>query len=730
MEKFEGMVEGIIYENQSNGYTVCDASCGGHLYTLTGYMPGLSEGEKIIAMGEWKNHPEYGQQFSVSEFERVMPKTENEIELYLGSGILPHVGRSTARKMVELFGKDALDIIENEPQRFTEIKGISNAKAEEIHKRYVEQIGIKNIVVFFQKFGVSPNLAVKAYRTFGQGVVSLAGENPFALSEIDGFTFKICDRIREEMKLPPTFEPRICAGVVSTLLNGAYLSGHTYLPKGQLVAQTKAVLEIDATAVEDAVSKLCLEGTLKIISYEEFDAVYLDVFYDAEKGVATRLREMSSLIFEISGREMEEEIENAERELSMVLAPEQKDAVFTAFENSAMVITGGPGTGKTTIIKAIINIMKRQGKKVMLAAPTGRAAKRMSELSGMEAKTIHRLLENLPSEGGRVCFARNEKNKLDCDAVIVDEMSMVDILLMHSLLLALPVGARLIMVGDCDQLPAVGAGNVLRDIIDSECLACVKLTEIFRQAKQSMIVVNAHRINSGQMPYTNNPEDDFFLLKCNDAEGVGEIIADLCERRIPTAYGVDKVMDIQVLTPTRKTAIGVQSLNEVLQRRLNPKKDRISEKTVGGCTFRIGDKVMQNKNNYNLSWTRHSDGEKGEGIFNGDVGFVSDINVPRQTMSVIFDDKKVVYDFLDLTEIELAYALTVHKSQGSEFDVVIMPVFDTHRLLTTRNLLYTAVTRAKKLVVLVGKEEILSQFVRNDNVQMRYSGLREKLIIR
>ena len=730
MERFEGMVEGIIYENQSNGYTVCDASSGGHLYTLTGYMPGLSEGEKIIAMGEWKNHPEYGQQFSVSSFERIMPKTENEIELYLGSGILPHVGRSTARKIVELFGSDALQVIEEEPQRLTEIKGISKAKADEIHKRYVEQIGIKNIVVFFQKFGVSPSLAVKAYRTFGQGVVRVAEENPFALSGIDGFTFKVCDRIREEMKLSTTFEPRICAGIVSTLLNGAYLSGHTYLPKGQLVAQTKAVLEIDAMGVEDAISKLSLDGTLKTISYEEFDAVYLDMFYDAEKGVAKRLRDMSSLIFDIDSREMEAAVEKAESELQMVLAPEQKDAVFAAFENSAMVITGGPGTGKTTIINAIINIMKSQGKKVVLAAPTGRAAKRMSEVSGMEAKTIHRLLENLPSEGGRVCFARNEKNKLDCDAVIVDEMSMVDILLMHSLLLALPVGARLIMVGDCDQLPAVGAGNVLRDIIDSECLACVKLTEIFRQAKKSMIIVNAHRINSGQMPYTNNPEDDFFLVKCSDAESVGEIIADLCERRIPNTYGVDKVLDIQVLTPTRKTAIGVQSLNEILQRRLNPKNGRISEKTVGGCTFRIGDKVMQNKNNYNLQWTRLSDGEKGEGIFNGDVGFVSDINVPKQTMSVVFDDKKVVYDFLDLTEIELAYALTVHKSQGSEFDVVIMPIFDTHRLLTTRNLLYTAVTRAKKLVVLVGKEETLSQFVNNDNVQMRYSGLREKLIIR
>ena len=372
----------------------------------------------------------------------------------------------------------------------------------------------------------------------------------------------------------------------------------------------------------------------------------------------------------------------------------------------------------------IINIMERQGKRIALAAPTGRAAKRMTEVCGMEAKTIHRLLENMPSEGGRVCFGRNERNKLECDILIVDEMSMVDILLMHSLLLALPQNARLIMVGDCDQLPAVGAGNVLKDIIESECLECVKLTEIFRQAKESMIVVNAHRINRGEMPFCNDPDNDFFMVKCSKPEQLCETIADLCERRIPKTYGVDSISQIQVLTPTRKSVIGVQSLNEILQRRLNPKQQRISEKTVGSYTFRVGDKVMQNKNNYNLEWTRLSDLEKGQGVFNGDVGFVTDINVPKQTLTVLFDDRKVVYDFMGLDELELAYAVTVHKSQGSEFDVVIMPVFDTHRLLMTR------ITRAKKLVRLVGKEEILKQFVDNNNVLIRFSGLKEKLIIR
>ncbi len=730
MERLEGVVESVIYENSSNGYTVCDVSSNGHLFTLTGYMPGLSEGEKILAEGEWKNHPEYGEQFSVSSIQRLMPETESDIELYLGSGILPHVGKSTARKIVEAFGTETFDVIENNPEKLTAIKGISAAKAQAIYKKFMEQMCLKNIIVYFQKFGVSTNLVVKAYRTFGDGIINFVNENPFILSGIDGFSFKICDKIREELKFPSDFAPRVCSGVVSTLLNAAYLSGHTYLPKGTLVAQARAILDVGLADVEDAIAQLCLKEELVVESHEEFDAVYLDIFYEAERGIATRLREMSSVIFETNRKETEKLLAQAEKEMEIILAEAQRDAVFAAFDNSAMVITGGPGTGKTTIINMIINLMKRQGKTIALAAPTGRAAKRMGEVCGMEAKTIHRLLENTPTEGNRVAFGRNERNKLECDVLIVDEMSMVDILLMYHLLNALPRNARLIMVGDSDQLPAVGAGNVLRDIIESECLECVKLTEIFRQAKESMIVVNAHRINRGEMPFCNDPDNDFFMVNCQQPEQLCVTIADLCERRIPKAYGVDSISQIQVLTPTRKTLIGVKSLNEILQKRLNPKQQRVSEKTSGEYTFRIGDKVMQNKNNYNLEWVRIADGEEGQGVFNGDVGFVTDINIPKQTLTVMYDDKKVVYEFADLDELELAYAVTVHKSQGSEFDVVIMPMFDTHRLLRTRNLLYTAITRAKKLVILVGKEEILRQFVENNNILMRYSGLKERLFIR
>ena len=732
MERLCGTVEGIIYENQANGYTVCDVSCDGKLYTLTGYMPGLSEGERIDAFGEWKSHPEYGEQFNVHMFERLNPETEDEIELYLGSGILPHVGKSTARKIVEKFGKDALDIIENQPDRLCEIKGISKAKAYDIYKRYVEQIGLKKIIVFFQKYGVSPNLSVKAYRTFGENIVAMTMENPFILTTIDGFTFKICDKISESMDIPKNFLPRIYSGVKSVLLNMAYLNGHTFLPKSALVGQAKLFLEVETDEIEDALSTLSLQGDAVVERQDEFDAVYLKNFHEAERGVAARLREMSGMIYQVDKNEIDRLIKEAEEETKVILADAQRDAVEAVLKNSATVITGGPGTGKTTIINTIIRIMEAQGKEIALAAPTGRAAKRMTEVTGVEAKTIHRLLENMPSDGGgQTCFARNAQNTLDCDVLIVDEMSMVDILLMHSLLLALPQKARLIMVGDCDQLPAVGAGNVLRDIIESDSIECIKLTEIFRQAKESMIVVNAHRINKGQMPFCNDPDNDFFMLPCSDAEYLCETIADLCETRIPKAYGVDSISQIQVMTPTRKTLVGVQSLNELLQKRLNPPKGKVPEKTSGGCVFRVGDKVMQNKNNYNLEWTRKSGTEKGMGVFNGDVGFVTDISYLNKSLTVTYDDdKEVKYEFTALEELELAYAITVHKSQGSEFDVVIMPMFDTHRLLMTRNLLYTAVTRAKKLVILVGKEEVLKRFVDNDNIQLRFSGLKEKMRIR
>ncbi len=729
MEKLCGIVEGVIYENDTNGYTVCDVSSEGKLYTLTGCMPGLSQGERLEAFGEWKTHPEYGKQFSVKIFNRLDPETEDEIEMFLGSGVLPYVGKSTARKIVEKFGKDALDIIESNPEKLAEIKGISQSKAMEIYKRYVEQIGLKKIIVFFQKYGVSPNLAVKAYRTFGGNIISLVSENPYALTIIDGFTFMTCDRMAENMDIPKDFLPRVYAGIKSVLLNSAYLNGHTFLPKGGLISQAKMFLEVDTDKIEDAVSTLLMQGELVETRMEDFDGVYLRMFYDAEQSVAKRLKEMSGLIYHVEKSELDNMIAEAEAETEIVLADAQRNAIDAVMRNTATVITGGPGTGKTTIINAIIKIMEMQGKEIALAAPTGRAAKRMSEVTGEEAKTIHRLLENMPGQGGQVCFGKNEQNKLDCDVLIVDEMSMVDILLMHHLLLALPQKARLIMVGDCDQLPAVGAGNVLWDIIKSDTIECIKLTEIFRQAKESMIVVNAHRINKGQMPYLNDADNDFFMLECDDADILCHTIADLCQRRIPKAYGVDSISQIQVLTPTRKTRIGVQNLNEILQNRLNPSNDSTPEKVSGGCVFRVGDKVMQNKNNYNLEWTRYA--EKGMGVFNGDVGFVTEIDNRSKKLTVLYDDERVVkYEFTALEELELAYAITVHKSQGSEFDVIIMPVFDTHRLLMTRNLLYTAITRAKKLVILVGKEEILKKFVDNGNVQARYSGLKERMAIR
>ncbi len=729
MEKLCGIVEGVIYENSANGYTVCDVSSDGKLYTLTGCMPGLSEGERLEAYGEWKNHPEYGRQFNVKMFERLSPESEDEIEMYLGSGILPYVGKSTARKIVEKFGKDALDIIESDPDRLVEIKGITKVKADEIYKRYVEQIGLKKIILFFQKYGVAPNLAIKAYRTFGENITNLVRENPFVLTTIDGFTFKTCDQMAQNMEIPKDFLPRIYAGLKSVLLNSAYLNGHTFLPKAALIGQAKLFLEVETDKIEDGISVLAMQGEILIERMEDFDGVYLKLFYDAERSVAARLKEMSGLVYEVSRADLDSMIEGARDETEIILADAQRDAVDAVMRNTATVITGGPGTGKTTIINTIIKIMEAQGKEIALAAPTGRAAKRMCEVTGVEAKTIHRLLENMPGQGGQVYFARNEQNKLDCDILIVDEMSMVDILLMHHLLLALPNRARLIMVGDSDQLPAVGAGNVLRDIIDSETIECIKLTEIFRQAKESMIVVNAHRINKGQMPYCNDADNDFFMLECNDGDLLCRTIGDLCQTRIPKAYGVDSISQIQVLTPTRKTQIGVQSLNEMLQSRLNPPRHKSAEKTAGGCTFRTGDKVMQNKNNYNLEWTRGK--ESGMGVFNGDVGFVTDINYLSKHITVTYDDdREVRYEFSGLEELELAYAVTVHKSQGSEFDVVIMPMFDTHRLLMTRNLLYTAITRAKKLVILVGKEEILKKFVDNDNIQPRYSGLKDKMKIR
>ena len=730
-KKLSGTVEDIIFKNAQTGYTVLVLSSENFIYTLSGTMPDLSEGLKITAYGDFKNHPEYGEQFNVSYYEITLPSEETEIETYLASGILPYVGKATARKIVELFGTSSLFIIENEPEKLSQIRGISKKKALEIHKRYLEQIGIKEIIMFFQKFDISPALAAKAFKALGVNTVALVRENPYILSDkAYGFSFAMADEIAKKLEFPKNSPKRIEACIKFLLISAAYSHGHTFLPLSQLTGSVRSMLDVSEEDVFDSLSSLLFEEALVKEHTEEFDVIYHKLFYDAELGVASILKELSSVYFNENKNETEKIISQIEKDTGITLADKQRKAVECTFSNSVMVITGGPGTGKTTIINTIIQAMEKMNKKVLLCAPTGRAAKRISELSGADAKTIHRLLEcSSDSSEGTTRFLKNENNKLECDVLIIDETSMVDILLMHSLLLALPNGVRLILVGDADQLPSVGAGNVLKDIINSEIVITIKLTEIFRQAKESMIVVNAHRINNGDFPFLNDFDKDFFLVKRDDSQKIFDAVSDLVSNRLPLAYGFDRMRQIQVLTVTKKAELGVPALNAALQARLNPPSADKPERATPGGILRLGDKVMQIKNNYNMPWMKQFSEEKGTGVFNGDIGYIINIDHRNKNLTVLFDDRLVVYDFLMLDELELAYAMTVHKSQGSEFDAVVMPVFDTHKLLMNRNILYTAVTRAKKLVVLVGTEDTLSEFIRNNSTVSRYSGLKDRLYI-
>ncbi len=731
MLKIEGVVEEIIYNNPENGYTVCDVSASGQLITMTGYMPNLSEGEAVSVQGTWVKHAEYGDQFKVEACERKMPSTEDEIEKYLASGMFPGIGKATARKIVQKFGAEALTVIEHESDRLLTISGLNPKKVDAIYKKYIELVGMRNVMMFFQRYDVSMSAAMKAFRIFGANTVQIVTENPYVLADrVDGITFATADKMAEELGMEKTDFRRISSGIRFMMQKIGYLSGHTFLPRATVVGQAAQFLEAEKLTVESAVSEMLLSGDLILHNMGEYDALYLKLYYEAEKRVAQRILEMSQIVYDIPMEETDKSIREVEAAIGIALADSQLEAVRGVLQNAAMVVTGGPGTGKTTIIKAIIALMEREHKRVMLAAPTGRAAKRMTEVCGLEAKTIHRLLEITPGidEVG-MQFARNAENPLECDVLIVDEMSMVDILLMHSLLDAIPRGTRLVMVGDSDQLPSVGAGNVLKDIIESDILTCIRLTEIFRQARESMIVTNAHRINGGEMPLCNDRDNDFFLVSREDPLAIPETIADLCARRLPATYGLTNLSQIQVLTPTRKSFIGVQNLNEILQQALNPPSAEKAERISGHTVFRVGDKVMHTRNNYQIKWERVPNGEKGEGVFNGDVGFITDIDNRNQKLSVMYDDKLVKYDFALLDELELAYAVTVHKSQGSEFDVVVMPVYETHRLLMTKNLLYTAITRAKNLVVLVGQEQYIKTFVDNDTIQQRFSGLKEQLTI-
>jgi exodeoxyribonuclease V alpha subunit len=728
--EIEGTIEDIIFSNEVNGYTVCDINIGKENCVAVGYMPFINVGETVKASGKWVSHPEYGDQFKVELYEKVFPQTEEAIEKYLSSGIIKGIGPITAARIVERFGSDALDIIGNKPQLLADIKGISFDKALKIGQAFEEQRGLKNVVMFLQEFGISPACCVKIYRAFGEKAVEKVRENPYCLSEeIFGIGFKTADRIAMSMGVDPTSKFRAASGI-KYVLSQAAADGHTYATKPKLIEYVSSLLGTNIPDIESVLISLIFDKSVVSERQDEEDRIYLSTFFNAELGVCRKLAELAGMSFNTSINDFESKLDEIQKEEGVILAEMQKKAVMEAVNSGLLVITGGPGTGKTTIIKSIIGVLMNAGLKVLLAAPTGRAAKRMSEATGFEARTIHRLLEiGYLGDGSELVFQRNEENPIDADVIIIDEMSMVDVLLMNHLLKAVPRGARLILVGDINQLPSVGAGNVLKDIIESGLAKTICLTDIFRQAQQSMIIVNAHRINNGEMPHLNIKEKDFFFVTRNSSDSIVKTVVDLCQRRLPETYSYDPMRQIQVLSPAKKGPTGVLNLNTELQSILNPAGKSKAEKLSREYILREGDRVMQVKNNYNLRWVKYGQANiDGLGVFNGDLGIISRIDENEHILEILFDDDKLVeYEFGILDEIEPAFAITIHKSQGSEFPVVVMPVFSGPQVLMTRNLLYTAVTRARELVVLVGDETSLARMVENERETFRNSGLIEKL---
>jgi exodeoxyribonuclease V alpha subunit len=680
--------------------------------------------------GKWVVHPDYGEQLKVELYEKLMPQTVDAIQKYLASGVIKGIRQATAEKIVKKFGEDSLNIIQFKPQRLAEIKGISLEKAYKIGQSFNDQQGIRNVIMFFQEYGISPVYSTKIYKKFGDRAIEEIKENPYKLTdEAIGLGFKIVDRFAISLGIEPSSKYRICSGIKYALSQAA-MNGHTCLPDNKLKEYTSRLLEVELESIEDALVKLLLDKSVYMEKGEEYNKVYIKAFHNAEISVCSKLIELSAVEFEESLENYHDLLEEIECEEGIILAENQKTAIKEALVNGVTVITGGPGTGKTTIIKSIIKLLVKEGFEVALAAPTGRAAKRMTEAAGYEAKTIHRLLEiGFSGDENELLFNKTEANPIDTDVIIIDEMSMVDMLLMNNLLKAVSPGTRLVLVGDVDQLPSVGAGSVLKDIIVSKVIKTVRLTEIFRQAEESMIIVNAHRINKGEAPHLNLKDKDFFFMQRRFGEDIVSTIVELCSKRLPASYGYDPLKQIQVLTPMRKGTTGVTNLNIELQKSLNPPDRQKKEKTCRDFVLREGDRVMQIKNNYNLRWEKRGlYNSEGCGVFNGDLGIVQEIDDEEEKVVIIFDDDKTVeYDFSILDEIEPAFAVTIHKSQGSEFPVVIIPLFQGPQILLTRNLLYTAITRAKDLVILVGQDKVLFEMIENQRETLRYSGLSDKL---
>lgn len=732
METIEAIADETVFRNDENGYTVLVVKAGRARVSAVGVMPPVTPGEKLIITGEWTEHPVYGKQIKVQGMEIEKPTTLSGIEKYLMSGMIKGIGPATARQLIKAFGEQTLDVIYSEPQRLLELPGIGEKRAQMITESYAEQAEQREAMVFLQSYGVTPSLAVKIFKRYGENVKQVIRSNPYRLVEdVEGIGFKTADKIAASLGIERDSEYRLSAGLKFVLEDATSGTGHCYLPRPELVQAAQRLLGNGQEAIDHELDALILarEIVAQILpdeQGEEVVALYQPQTYRAEKEVAGRLREMIEAMPDTMASDLQAQIDELEGLEGLAFHPQQRQAIETAVKSGMTVITGGPGTGKTTIIKCIIKLLSVHGD-VALAAPTGRAAKRMSEACGMEAKTLHRLLEYGGEEGE---FARTQDNPLEMDTLIIDEMSMVDIFLMRSLLRALVPGTRLIMVGDADQLPSVGAGNVLRDILDSGAVPSVRLTEIFRQDEKSMIVYNAHRINHGEAPRLNAKGSDFFFERAQSPSDAARRIVALCATRLPGFVGLDPVRQMQVLSPTKKGECGVWALNQLLQAEFNPPAPQKHERVRGDTTFREGDKVMQTRNNYQLEWSKEGvfGWEDGQGVFNGDIGFVTEIDPQEHTLRVRFDDDRVAtYEGGDVDDLELAYCISVHKSQGSEFPVVILPAVGGPPMLLTRNLLYTAVTRARRLVMIVGREAAIDQMIANVNTRKRYSALRWRL---
>lgn len=720
--RLEGAVESIVYRNEENGYTVLEIADEDDSITAVGVMPQVNAGDTVVLLGRYTEHKNYGRQFAAQTCEVARPTQEADILRYLASGAVKGVGPSIARRLVEAFGGATLEVMEQQPERVAALKGISETKAREFSTQLKANEGVRTLMLFLGEYGISNTAAIKIFKVYGGSAVQQIKENPYLLCEGDfGVSFQSADMIALREQVDSDSDIRLRAGI-GYILRHNEGNGHTCLPKHTLTEKSAEFLRVGIDAVSDCMEQMIFDRSLAEETFDDKPFVYTQRMHMTERFIASRIKLLASFPAEpIDGADTA--IARCEQADGIDYADLQKQAITAALTEGLLVLTGRPGTGKTTTLNAIIKILQSKGQKVFLAAPTGRAAQRMTELTGNEAKTLHRLLEVAWDRDDQPVFGKNEKNLLKCEALIIDEVSMVDAYIFESVLRALPIGCRLILVGDSDQLPSVGAGNVLGDLLQSGALPVVRLTEIFRQAQQSLIITNAHRIVRGELPVLNATDKDFFFLQRNHKSDITETLLDLCQNRLPKAYGYSPFDSIQILCPSKKGELGTAELNLRLQEALNPSAPNKSEATVGSKTFRVGDKVMQTKNNYDIRWER-DDGEIGEGIFNGDIGIIKAIDRKSKRIWVRFFDKTAAVSFENANELEFAYAITVHKSQGNEFDCVLIPMFPGPRPLYYRNLLYTAVTRAKKTLILVGNPYTVEQMVNNNRQTKRYSGLK------